>query len=247
MSFSFLTRSRRAAQRSNLPSVNITDMHCHILPGLGGGPENLEQSMKLARQLHRLGFRRIVATPHIMNGFYNVTPEQVRLAVNLLQRALLDEGIALFIDTAAQYYTDDGFLNLLDARSEILPFGTYIDAPRSLILIETSLISFPDIWYDITDLLNARGLMPVLAHPERYVYLQHNRDWVRLLRNRGTLFKIDMASLTGRYGLGARQMAEWLIEQGHVSFIGTEMSTEQHLRVFREALASPFGQRLRRQ
>ncbi len=181
-----------------------------------------------------------------MNGFYNASPEQVRLAVNLLQRTLLDEGVSLFIDTAAQYYIDDGFLTLLDSRSEILPFGTYIDAPRSLILIETSLISFPDIWYDVTDLLNARGLMPVLAHPERYVYLQHNRDWVRLLRNRGTLFKIDMASLTGHYGQGARQMAEWLIEQGHVSFIGTEMSTEPHLRMFREALASPFGQRLRR-
>lgn len=246
MSFSFLTRSRRAAQRSSSPSVNITDMHCHILPGLGGGPDTLEQSIKLARQLHRLGFRRIVATPHIMNGFYNPSPEQVRMAVSLLQRALLDEGISLFIDTAAQYYIDDGLLSLLDARSEVLPFGTYIDAPRSLILIETSLISFPDIWYDITDMLNSRGLMPVLAHPERYVYLQHNRDWIRLLRNRGTLFKIDMASLTRRYGQGARQMAEWLIEQGHVSFIGTEMSNEQHLRVFREALASPYGQRLRR-
>jgi len=246
MSFSFLTRSRRAAQRSSSPSVNITDMHCHILPGLGGGPDTLEQSMKLARQLHRLGFRRIVATPHIMNGFYNASPEQVRMAVNLLQRALLDEGISLFIDIAAQYYIDDGLLNLLDARSEVLPFGTYVDAPRSLILIETSLISFPDIWYDVTDMLNARGLMPVLAHPERYIYLQHNRDWIRLLRNRGTLFKIDMASLTGRYGQGALQMAEWLIEQGHVSFIGTEMSNEQHLRVFREALALPYGQRLRR-
>ncbi|MCY7359270.1 MAG: capsular biosynthesis protein [Rudanella sp.] len=221
-------------------------MHCHILPCLGGGPENLEQSMKLARQLHRLGFRRIVATPHIMDGFYNPSPEQVRTAVNQLQRTLLDEGISLFVDTAAQYYIDDGLVRLLDSRSEILPFGTYIDAPRSLILIETSLITFPDIWYDITDLLNARGLMPVLAHPERYIYLQNNRDWVRLLRNRGTLFKIDVASLTGRYGQGARQMAEWLIEQGHVSFIGTEMSNEQHLRVFREALASPFGQRLKR-
>lgn len=221
-------------------------MHCHILPGLGGGPESIDQSMKLARQLHRLGFRRIVATPHIMNGFYNASPEQVRTAVNLLQNALLDEGIALFIDTAAQYYIDDGLLNLLDSRSEVLPFGTFIDAPRSLILIETSLISFPDIWYDITDLLNARGLMPVLAHPERYVYLQNNRDWIRLLRNRGTLFKIDMASLTGQYGQGAKQMAEWLIDQGQVSFIGTDMSTEHHLRVFREALALPFGQRLRR-
>ena len=246
MSFSFLTRSRKAAQRSHSPAVTVTDMHCHILPGLGGGPDTIEQSMQLARQLHRLGFRRIVATPHIMNGFYNPSPEQIRMAVNLLQRTLLDEGISLFIDTAAQYYIDDGLLNLLESRSEMLPFGTYIDAPRSLILIETSLISFPDIWYDITDLLNARGLMPVLAHPERYVYLQHNRDWVRLLRNRGTLFKIDMASLTGQYGQGARQMAEWMIEQGHVSFIGTKMSTEQHLCVFREAFASPFGQRLRR-
>ena len=246
MSFSFLTRPRRVAQRSSLTSVNITDMHCHILPGLGGGPETIEQSMHMARQLHRLGFRRIVATPHIMNGFYTASPEQVRMAVNLLQRTLLDEGVSLFIDTAAQYYTDEGLLNLLDAHSEILPFGTHIDAPRSLILIETSLITFPDIWYDITDLLNARGLMPVLAHPERYVYLQNNRDWIRLLRNRGTLFKIDMASLTGQYGQGAKQMAEWLIDQGQVSFIGTEMSTEHHLRVFREALASPFGQRLRR-
>lgn len=169
------------------------------------------------------------------------------MSINLLQRALLDEGVALFIDTAAQYYIDDGLLNLLENRNEILPFGTYVDAPRSLMLVETSLINFPDIWYDITDMLNARGLMPVLAHPERYIYLQRNRDWVRLLRNRGTLFKIDVASLTGRYGMEARQMAEWLIDQGHVSFIGADMSTEQHLRVFREAMALPYGQRLKRQ
>lgn len=246
MSFSFLTRSRRTTQRSNSLSANHTDLHCHILPGLGGGPETLDQSLKLARQLHKLGFRRIVATPHIMKGFYNPSPEQVRGAVNLLQRTLLDEGTSLFIDTAAQYYIDEGLLAILDNRSEILPFGTYVDAPRSLLLVETSLISFPDIWYDITDLLNNRGLMPVLAHPERYIYLQRNRDWIRLLRNRGTLFKIDLASLTGRYGQEARHMAEWLIEQGHVSFFGADMSTEQHLRLFRDALQLPHGQRLRR-
>ncbi len=246
MSFSFLTRSRRAAQRSHSPSVNITDLHCHILPGLGGGPETLDQSVKLARQLHKLGFRRIVATPHIMKGFYNPLPEQVRASVNQLQRALLDEGVALFIDIGAQYYIDEGLLGMLESRSEMLPFGTYVDAPRSLMMLETSLISFPDIWYDVTDLLNARGLMPVLSNPERYIYLQRNRDWIRLLRNRGTLFKIDLGSLMGRYGQEARQMAEWMIEQGHVSFIGTEMATENHLRLFREALASPHGQRLRR-
>nr|WP_044129424.1 CpsB/CapC family capsule biosynthesis tyrosine phosphatase [Rudanella lutea] len=246
MSFSFLTRSRRPAPRSTSLSVNTTDIHCHILPGLGGGPETLDQSVSIVRQLSRLGFKRIVATPHIMHRFYGATPEQIRTAAHTLQHRLLDEGLMVYIDTAAQYYIDDGFLTMLDNRSELLPFGTYIDAPRSLVLIETSLISFPDTWYDVTDMLNARGLMPVLAHPERYIYLQNNRDWVRLLRNRGTLFKLDMSSLLGRHGQTARQMAEWMIEQGHISFIGADVLNEQHLRMLREALASSFGQRLRK-
>jgi protein-tyrosine phosphatase len=246
MSFSFLSRSRRPNPRSTILSVNTTDIHCHILPGLGGGPETLEQSVSVVRHLSRLGFKRIVATAHVMQRFYGATPEQIRSSVNQLQNQLLTEGIMVYIDMAAQYYVDDGLLAMLDNRSELVPFGTYIDAPRSLILIETSLVSFPDTWYDITEMLNARGLMPVLAHPERYVYLQNNRDWVRLLRNRGTLFKLDVSSLIGRHGQAARQMAEWLVEQGHVSFIGADIATEQHLRMLREALVSPYGQRLRK-
>lgn len=244
MPFSFLTRQRRAVYRSAVPSAGRMDLYCHILPELDDGPHTLDQSVAITRQLNRLGFHRLVTTPHIMKGYYDPAPDKIRAATSLLQQALRSEGVNVWIEPAAEYYLDDGFLNLLKARGDLLAFSPALEAPKSLVLVETSLITLSDYWVDAVSLLRSRGYVPVLAHSERYIYLQQNRGQAIKLRDEGVLFQMDLLSLTGRNGVNARNFAEWLIDQNVISFIGANVSNENHMRSIREALALPYGRKI---
>ncbi len=244
MPFSFLTRQRRAVYRSAVPSAGRMDLYCHILPGLDDGPHSLDQSVAIARQLNRLGFHRLVITPHIMKGYYEPSPDRIRSITAGLQQALRAEGVNLSVEPAAEYYLDDGFLSVLRNRGDLLVFSPSQEAPKSLVLVETSLITLSDAWLDALDLLRSRGFVPVLSHSERYIYLQQNRGQAIKLRDQGVLFHMDLLSLTGRNGLNARHFAEWLIDQNVISFVGANVNSESQFRGVREALSLPYGKKI---
>ncbi len=92
---------------TNLVSV---DMHSHLLPGIDDGAASLEDSLILAQELSKLGFRKLICTPHIMGDFYKNTPEIIHEKLELLKRALIEEKIPLEVDAAAEYYIDEWFL-----------------------------------------------------------------------------------------------------------------------------------------
>ncbi len=241
MSLPFLTSRRKAGLRPTSSSSGLTDLHCRILPGFNDGPETLEQSVALIRQLHKTGFRRLIATPHVMRGFYAPSPDQVRVVTVQVRQAIQAEGIEISIVPAAEYYVDEGLLTTLRSRGDLLLFSPSRSTPESLLLVETSLITIPDAWIELIELLTNRGLVPVLAHAERYVYLQRNRDLAFFLRRQGVKFQIDLPSLMGRNGTNPQHLAEWFIEQDLVSYIGSNAQSENHLRDVKQALTLPHG------
>jgi protein-tyrosine phosphatase len=202
------------------------DMHSHLLPGLDDGAETVAHSLDLLRELRALGFTKLVMTPHIMGDFYKNTPEGIRTALTTLRAAATEAGLGdVVLECAAEYYLDEWLGRKLADGTELLTFG----GEHRYLLLETSYLNEPlNLNGTIFD-LQAAGYRPVLAHPERYVYL-YNRfsELERLHKDHGVLLQLNLNSLAGYYSPAARHVAEKLIDGRLVDFVGTDTHHLRH-------------------
>ena len=68
--------------------------------------------------------------------------------------------------------------------------------------------------------IKTKGYVPVLAHPERYVYMDEN-DY-RTLKEMNVMFQLNLFSLVGAYGTGVRKKAGWLMRNGFYNLAGSD-------------------------
>ncbi|KAA9331646.1 capsular biosynthesis protein [Hymenobacter busanensis] len=213
-----------------------TDMHSHLLPGLDDGAETVEQSVELMRNLHALGYRKLVMTPHIMGDFYRNTPVGIREKLALVRTAAAENGIDLELDCAAEYYLDESLVRKLEQGEELLSFG----GASRYVLFETSYINEPFNLTDIVFALKSAGYQPVLAHPERYTYLYGKFDELPRIREQGVLLQLNLNSLVGYYSPAAKRTAEKLIDAGLVDMVGTDMHHLKHHDALQRVLHSEY-------
>ncbi len=222
--------------RSEKPVSDLSflhaDLHSHVLPGIDDGARTIEEAVELVEMMGKAGYRKLVATPHIMNDLYPNTPDTILSALESLRDALRKRGIGVAVDAAAEYYLDEHFLKLLD-KGELLTFGD------RYVLFETSYTIRPYALAEHIYAMAARGYRPVMAHPERYTYLHDAFDEYRRLKEMGTLFQINLNSLGGYYGLPVRKAAEGLVEAGLVDFLGSDVHRKRHVEFFSRSLEHP--------
>ncbi|WP_435355946.1 tyrosine-protein phosphatase [Emticicia sp. SJ17W-69] len=210
------------------------DVHAHILPQLDDGAANIEQSIEMIKSLSALGYRKIIATPHVMNGYYNNASEDILQALYILKSVLRRKNIDIEIEAAAEYYLDDELFRLID-RNDVLTFG----GEKKYLLFETSFVTRPSYILESTLKIKKAGYTPVLAHPERYTNLNDIEVLNRLSFN-GLLFQINIGSLTGSNSKQSQEFAELLINQKLVSFLGTNCHNEAQLKNVKAAMNLPF-------
>jgi tyrosine-protein phosphatase YwqE len=188
----------------------LTDWHSHLLPSVDDGITALTDTLRLLRAYEQQGLTDVWFTPHIMEDIPNTTRAlQARFAE--VQEAY-DGPVRLHL--AAEYMLD----NLFDQRlreGDLLPLG---DA--SHLLVDTSYFSPPMDLDGTLRRIQQAGYHPVLAHPERYVYMS-TRDY-QSLSERHILFQVNLFSLTGMYGHTAASKASWLVKHGLVDRVGTD-------------------------
>lgn len=199
-----------------------TDMHCHLVPGIDDGQKVAEEAAALVEREMSWGVNRILCTPHITQDTFENTPEIISEAFAKLQKAVDERGLqGVSLDYSAEHRLDPYFLSELEA-------GHIKSFPNGYLLVENSFIQ--EMWNMDQTLfdLAVKGYKPVLAHPERYKYYYGNRKRYNQLHDSGVLFQVNLLSLAGYYGKGEKQIAEWLIENNLVDFIGTDMHNERH-------------------
>lgn len=190
----------------------FTDWHSHILPGVDDGVPDMETSLSTLAAYEEMGVKRVWLTPHIMEDYPN-TPEQLRQRFNELRDAWKGN---VELNLAAENMLDSLFMERLEAR-DLLPIGK----EGTHLLVETSYYNPPMEFDDMIDAIQSAGYYPVLAHPERYRYM--NEADYKDLRRRGVLFQINMMSTVGMYGETARGKAEWLLRNGMAELTGTDL------------------------
>lgn len=190
----------------------ITDYHSHLLPGVDDGVQTPEESLEILRLYEKLGIREVWFTPHIMEDIPNTTAG-LRSRFEQFQK-LYAGNIRLHL--SAEYMLDNLFKERL-AHRDLLPLGV----EGNHLLVETSYFNSPVDLYSMLEKIKLAGYYPVLAHPERYVYMEE-ADYQRL-KELGAKFQLNLPSLVGGYGHVVKKKAEWFQEKGMISLYGTDV------------------------
>lgn len=202
----------------------FTDWHCHLLPGVDDGVQTLDQCLRVLQTYEELGVAAVWFTPHIMEDIPN-TPEQLQRAFDEV-RAAYRGPISLHL--AAEHMLDTLFAKRLQ-EGRVMPIGTAGDT----LLVETSYFNPPHALDQRLDAIRRAGYHPLLAHPERYLYME-GRDYDRL-RQLGVKFQLNLGSLTGVYGKTVKLKAQRLLQKGCYDRVGTDLHRETVLQAMLRA------------
>ncbi len=205
------------------------DIHSHLLPNLDDGVESFEQAEEIILNFIDLGYKKLITTPHVMSDAYRNTSAGILSRLSELNEYLKSKNIHIPIEAAAEYYLDEELVNKLNSDEPLLTFG------QNLLLFETNFLSEPLILKEFIFLANTKGYQPVLAHPERYIYLQNNFEKAQDFLDRGVYFQININSITGHYSKAIQQTVHKLIDKGMVHLVGSDCHHLQHINLVREA------------
>jgi tyrosine-protein phosphatase YwqE len=208
-------------------------MHSHLIPGIDDGSPSMDHTIALLAKFEQLGYRKVVTTPHILNDVHPNTPKIILDGLKDVQLEIKRLGMKIEIESAAEYYCDESFLPIIE-RNEILSFGS------NFVLMEFGFLSPSQ--YEAQALFNLQvaGYVPVIAHYERYPYYFGDFKKVDALRERNIQIQVNLNSLTGHYGPGVKKMAEQLIKNKQVDFLGTDCHRIEHLILLENNLSMPI-------
>jgi protein-tyrosine phosphatase len=191
----------------------MVDVHCHILPGLDDGPENMEISLAMAESAIAEGITHVVATPHSSNE-YSFDFLRVRELREQLQAKIGDR---LILATGCDFHLNPENLKALRAHAP-----RFCINQRDYLLVEFSEYSIPPAMDQTLHEIQLMGLRPVITHPERNAILrvqsQRLAKWVRL----GCFIQVTAGSLSGVFGPVAQKNAWRWIADGLVHFVASD-------------------------
>jgi protein-tyrosine phosphatase len=187
------------------------DLHCHWIPGIDDGVRDLAESAQLLGALGRLGFERVIATPHMRPGLFDTNREHILTSFEHACRALKANPGAVplpALSVGAEHYFDDVVYARLRAGQ-----GVPYPGDRA-VLLEFYEIDFPTHVDRLLAQLKRDGLTPVIAHPERYRSLWKRPTRLEQLLDTGAVALLDTAALVGKYGRTPRRCALDFLERG---------------------------------
>ena len=205
----------------------MVDMHCHILPGIDDGSDNMNRTIKLLEIAESEGIEFIIATPHYKNFQRSASPETILQLTNRVQRISDEEGFAISILPGNEIYYFEGVDRLLE-KGYVLSLNQ-----TNRVLVEFSPSeSFQYIRNGLDSIANI-GYVPVLAHVERYQALVRNPSYVDELRQMDTEIQINAGSVMGRLGHEVQRFLYQLLDDQLVDYVGTDAhNTDSRAPVF---------------
>ena len=209
--------------------LGFTDWHCHLLPDVDDGVQTMAESLQILSSYEEQGIHEVWLTPHIMEDIPNKTDE-LKKRFRELQTAY-QGGIILHL--AAENMLDNLFEERLEAN-DLLSLGE----DKRHLLVETSYFNPPMGLTDILQRIKSKGYYPVLAHPERYVYMD-KADYTQL-KSMDIKFQMNLPSIVGMYGQEAKRKAEWLLKNNFYDLAGSDT---HRLKTWEMAVTREFGER----
>ena len=193
----------------------IIDIHTHILPGVDDGAKSINDSLEIIDYLKSVGITDMVLTSHYIKGTnYNFNVLTRAKIINELRKEAVDKGVNLYLGN--EVFLCDEVLDLLE-KHEIYTINN-----SNYMLIELPLSNYMKNFASIICELNDYGIIPIIAHPERYSFIQKDKNRIGELVEFNCLLQINVDSLIGKYGRKAKKISKWLLKKNAVSIVATD-------------------------
>ena len=206
------------------------DMHSHLIPSIDDGAKDMKRTIALILELKEMGYHKLITTPHVSDMFPN-SSKKILDGYNDLKTELKKRKINIEVEVAAEYYADETFEKLLN-KKDLLSFGD-----KKYLLFELSYFTPHSNLDTLIQEIKLAGYTPVLAHPERYVYLHNSIDKYLHLKSLGVLFQINLNSIANYYSEEVTKMVKQLILHGLVDFIGSDTHHKRHTKYLKGSLS----------
>lgn len=199
----------------------MIDLHTHIVFDVDDGSKSIQDSLEILKIAHERGIKAMFATPHFIEGYVMPDALLVKERVLELSRHMKTSGLDMPIYSGHEIMLDYNTLDhLKEGRALSLNDTRYVLVEMPM---HTQLNNLNEIFFNF----QVSGYVPVIAHPERYDYVQDNpaliEDWI----TKGALLQINLLSLYNKYGDKAKKTAIKLLKSHMYHFVGSDVHSHQ--------------------
>ena len=196
----------------------MIDVHCHILYGVDDGAENFEEAFDMAKLAAQSGITEIIATPHanIPGVPYEDSRDVLFERVDSLNKAFVQEGVNLKLYPGCEIFGAGDFIKLLKS-GKLLTLNS-----SDYALVEFDFFEHPASVFMKLEELRSEGFIPIVAHPERYAFVEEDERAIDILKSIGCLIQCNKGSLVGRFGKTAKLISHEMLVRGQVDFIASD-------------------------
>ncbi len=196
----------------------MVDIHCHILHGIDDGAENFDISFEMAKLAVESGTTEIIATPHANIPDTDCTNIAAIILekVKTFNEALDRESVPLKVYTGCEIFAAGDFVKLLK-NGKLLTLNN-----SNYVLVEFDFFEhYASVFMKLEELLS-EGLIPVVAHPERYAFVEENGECINAIKNMGCLIQCNKGSITGRFGRAAKFISHEMLVKEQIDFVASD-------------------------
>ena len=197
--------------------MGLVDLHSHILWGIDDGCETPAETVAAARLLVDLGFSDAAPSPHAVQGLPSGDPARAAARLAEVVELLRTQGIPLALHRNAENRLDEEFLARADGDGR-----RGIGATQRWVLVEAPFESAVPALPDLVSRLRQKGILPLLAHPERCAEFERPGRAAEVVRLGGAL-QLNVGALSGVYGKGSRRQAERFLDEGLYAVAATDL------------------------
>lgn len=195
----------------------MIDFHSHILPNIDDGSRSIEETFNLIKEAKNVGFDAIISTSHYMENYYETDTPEREVWVNAIYENLQAKNIDIRLYLGNEIYLSENIIKLLEEGKA----STINDT--SYVLFEMPLNAEPMNLYDLVYQMLQCKLVPILAHPERYSFVQKEPELIYDLIQKGVLMQANYGSIIGQYGEKAKIIVKKFFENKMIHFLGSDV------------------------
>ncbi len=216
----------------------MVDIHCHLLYGVDDGAESFEVSCSMLEIASKQGIDRIILTPHYRRGMFPYKKEALEESFQRVSEEADFKGIELY--TGCEYHVDSDMVdNLLNGRQMTLAGGYYV-------LCEYRTATRPEFMRTTMEDLLAAGLIPIIAHAERYECIQKDQELLREYEKMGAMVQLNADSILGIDGHRLKAVCKSILKSGLADIVASDAHGIKnrgfHMKECRALISKKYGE-----
>lgn len=197
----------------------MIDFHSHILPQTDDGSISIEETINILKEAKQVGFTKVISTSHYLEGYYESNQKER----NELLEKIKQENVEVELYLGSEIYISENMIEFLKNKK-----ASSINNSR-YVLFELPMGNETMLTKEMIYRLIENNYVPIIAHPERYSYVQDNPEYVEELLQMGAMFQANYGSIIGLYGKKAEKTVKKLLKENLIQFLGSDVHREEHV------------------